>query len=241
MIYRRTKIKGGTYFFTVVTYNRRPFLCDLDNVELLRQAFQYTTQRHPMKIDAFVLLPDHLHSIWTLPENDHNFSMRWRLIKSHFSRHCQDKYNGIASKSRRSKQERAFWQRRFWEHTIRNDQDFAKHVEYIHYNPVKHGLVIAPKDWKYSSFHRYVRAGFYDEFWGADGEIMFVREGIMLGYAKLFKEKILAQGRAEGKAEGRAEVYRELQQAQREGITLEDVLKTHDAKNGKNEGDEPSS
>ncbi len=173
MIYRRTKIKGGTYFFTVVTYNRRPFLCDLDNVALLRQAFQYTTQRHPMKIDAFVLLPDHLHSIWTLPENDHNFSMRWRLIKSHFSRHCQDKYNGIASKSRRSKQERAFWQRRFREHTIRDDQDFAKHVEYIHYNPVKHGLVTAPKDWEYSSFHRYVRAGLYDEFWGSDGEIPF--------------------------------------------------------------------
>lgn len=173
MIYRRTKIKGGTYFFTVVTYNRRPFLCYLDNIELLRQAFQYTMQRHPMKIDAFVLLPDHLHSIWTLPENDDNFSMRWRLIKSYFSRHCEDKYNDIASKSRRSKQERAFWQRRFWEHTIRDDQDFAKHVEYIHYNPVKHGLVTAPKDWEYSSFHRYVRAELYDEFWGADSEIMF--------------------------------------------------------------------
>ena len=88
MRYRRVKMEGRTYFFTLATHNRRPFLCD-PNVELLRQAFRYTIQRHPMEIDAFVLLPDHLHRIWTLPEGDHNFSMRWRLVKSHFSRHCQ--------------------------------------------------------------------------------------------------------------------------------------------------------
>ena len=173
MIYRRTKIKGGTYFFTVVTQNRRPFLCQPDNVVLLRQALQYTMQRHPMEIDAFVLLPDHLHSIWTLPDDDHNFSMRWRLIKSYFSRYCQDSYQNSVSTSRQNKQERAFWQRRFWEHMIRDDQDFINHVEYIHYNPVKHGLVAAPKEWEYSSFHRYVQAGLYDEVWGAGVEMSF--------------------------------------------------------------------
>lgn len=173
MKYRRIKIEGRPYFFTLATHNRRGFLCYPDNVELLRQAFRYTVQRHPMKIDAFVLLPDHLHTIWTLPEGDHNFSMRWRLIKSYFSRYCQNKYGGIVSASRQNKQERAFWQRRFWEHTIRDDEDFAKHVEYIHYNPVKHGLVAAPKDWAYSSFHRYVRAGLFDEMWGAIDEISF--------------------------------------------------------------------
>ena len=176
MKYLRTKISGGTYFFTLVTHNRRRFLCNPDNAGLLRQAFRYTMQRHPIEIDAFVLLPDHLHCIWTLPKDDHDFSMRWRLIKSYFSRNCSDRYDGITYKSRQSKQERAFWQRRFWEHTIRDDQDFAKHVEYIHYNPVKHGLVAAPKDWEYSSFHRYVQIGLYDEMWGAGGEILFPPE-----------------------------------------------------------------
>ncbi len=173
MKYHRAKIKGGTYFFTIVTHNRRPFLCHPDNVALLRQALRYTMQRHPMEIDAFVLLPDHLHSIWTLPDDDHNFSMRWRLIKSYFSRRCQGLYQGDVSTLRQGKQERAFWQRRFWEHMIRDHQDFINHVEYIHYNPVKHGLVTSPKDWQYSSFHRYVQSGLYDEMWGAGDEISF--------------------------------------------------------------------
>ncbi len=173
MRYRRSQIKGGRYFFTLATHNRRRFLCIPDNVNLLRQAFRYTMQRHPMKINAFVLLPDHLHSIWTLPENDADYSMRWGLIKSYFSRHCQNRYEDVISKSRQSKQERAFWQRRFWEHTIRDDKDFTKHVEYIHYNPVKHGLVKSPKDWKYSSFHNYVQAGLYNILWGSSGEVSF--------------------------------------------------------------------
>lgn len=108
MKYRRTKISGRTYFFTLVTHNRRPFLCTPANVELLRQAFRYTIQRHPIDIDAFVLLPDHLHCIWTLPEDDHNFSMRWRLIKSYFSRYCQDEHHGIVSKSRQSNRSEHF-------------------------------------------------------------------------------------------------------------------------------------
>ena len=130
-------------------------------------------QRHPMEINAFVLLPDHMHSIWTLPEGDADYSMRWRLVKSYFSRHCQIRYENVISKSRQSKQERAFWQRRFWEHTIRDDEDFTKHVEYIHYNPVKHGFVKSPKDWKYSSFHNYVQVGLYDILWGSSGGVSF--------------------------------------------------------------------
>ncbi len=99
--------------------------------------------------------------------------MRWQLIKKYFSRYCQTKYEGVISKSRSNKGERAFWQRKFWEHTIRDENDFIKHVEYIHYNPVKHGLVASPKDWEYSSFHRYVNLGLYDEMWGSSEDIIF--------------------------------------------------------------------
>jgi putative transposase len=130
-------------------------------------------ERHPFKIDAFVLLPDHLHCIWTLPHEDRDFSKRWRLIKSDFSRQCVAKHKTTPSASRLRKKEQAIWQRRFWEHQIRKETDFINHVEYIHYNPVKHRLVQAPKDWEYSSFHRYVREGIYDVEWGARKEITF--------------------------------------------------------------------
>lgn len=173
MIYRRSRTAGGTYFFTVNTHNRRQLLCIPENVELLRQALKYMMHRHPVEINAIVLLPDHLHCLWTLPKDDHNYSMRWMLVKSYFSRHCNQKYEGIVSKSRQSKQERGFWQRRFWEHTIQDEDDFIKHVEYIHYNPVKHGYVPAPMNWKYSSFHRYVKLGVYDVMWGANEGIIF--------------------------------------------------------------------
>jgi len=173
MRYRRTKIEGATYFFTLNTHNRNCFLCLPENIKLIRQAFQETMKLHPFVIDAIVFLPDHLHCIWTLPNGDSNYSMRWMLIKKHFSRNCQIIYEGDVSKSRLSKGERAFWQRRFWEHTIRDEHDYIKHVEYIHYNPVKHGLVEAPKDWIYSSFHRYVKLGIYDEMWGSGERIIF--------------------------------------------------------------------
>ncbi len=126
--------------------------------------------RLPFIVDAIVVLPDHLHCIWTLPDNDADFSTRWRLIKSEVSRHCSEGYKRQRSSSRLAKGEQAIWQRRFWEHQIRDDRDFAQHVDYIHYNPVSHGLVAAPKDWRYSSFHRYVRGGIYPEDWGADGQ-----------------------------------------------------------------------
>jgi len=173
MQYRRARIKGGTYFFTIVTHNRRQFLCQPENVELLRNSLLYVMQRHKFEIDAFVLLPDHLHCIWTLPEGDDDFSTRWQLVKRYFSQHCESQYKSYVSVSREKKNEQAIWQRRFWEHVIRDNEDYIKHVDYIHYNPVKHGYTKSPKDWEYSSFHKYVRAGMYDEMWGANQEISF--------------------------------------------------------------------
>jgi len=172
MQYRRAKIKGGTYFFTVVTYGRAKILTQLENIGLLREAFGYVMERHPFIVDAAVILPDHLHCIWTLPKDDQDYSTRWRLIKSYFSRKCDVIHNGsFASRSR--KNEKPVWQRRFWEHVIRDENDFSSHVDYVHYNPVKHGLSIAPKDWKYSSFERYVNFGTYDREWGTGRDITF--------------------------------------------------------------------
>ena len=181
MRYRRARVKSGTYFFTVVTHNRVKIFNRSDNVELLRQAFRKVIKRHPFKIDAFVLLPDHLHCIWTLPTGDAEFSTRWRLIKSHFSRHInlvgwveeRNPTETTKSASRLKKNEKGIWQRRFWEHLIRDQEDLRRHVEYIHYNPVKHGLVKVPCYWDYSSFHRYVNKGIYDINWGAGAELKF--------------------------------------------------------------------
>ena len=159
MQYRRSRAKGATFFFTVVTHGRRRFLCDELNITLIREAFQHVINRHPFIVDAFVLLPDHLHCIWTLPENDADFSMRWRQIKSYFSRKCHE--------------ECKIWQHRFWEHQIRDDTDFVRHVEYIHFNPVKHGLATSPKAWPHSSFRRFVTQGIYPDDWGADKAIGF--------------------------------------------------------------------
>ncbi len=167
MQYRRARSPGSSYFFTVVTYNRRPILCEPDNINLLRDSFKRVITKQPFIIDAIVILPDHIHCIWTLPLEDADFSTRWRLVKSWFSRQCDTKYQGQVSASRKSKQEKAVWQRRFWEHLIRDEQDFINHVNYIHYNPVKHGLVSSSKDWQYSSFHRYLKRGVYERNWGS--------------------------------------------------------------------------
>ncbi|BAU63992.1 hypothetical protein STA3757_13610 [Stanieria sp. NIES-3757] len=166
MQYRRARSPGSTYFFTLVTHNRRCFLYESENIDLLRDCFKRVMNKHPFKIDAIVILPNHLHCLWTLPPRDANFSTRWRLIKSWFSRRCDVKYLGQVSASRKDKGEKAIWQRRFWEHLIRNEKDFNHHIDYIHYNPVHHGLVLSPKDWQYSSFHRYVQRGVYDVDWG---------------------------------------------------------------------------
>jgi putative transposase len=173
MEYRRAKVPGATYFFTVVTYQRQNLFQHPQLVTVLRQSVRSIKQRHQFIIEAMVVLPDHLHCIWTLPNDDANFSMRWQLIKSAFSRRCPDLYRQHLSSSRHAKGEQGVWQRRFWEHKIQDEQDFAHHVDYIHYNPVKHGLVSAPNDWMYSSFHRYVQSGCYQIDWGANDELIF--------------------------------------------------------------------
>ena len=165
--YRRNTLPGACYFFTVNLADRRLKLFT-DHIELLRRAFRETRARHPFTIEAVVVLPDHLHSIWTLPDGDADYPTRWRLIKSTFSRGLQG--GERLSASRANKGERGIWQRRYWEHTLRDDEDFARHVDYIHFNPVKHGHASKTSDWPYSSFQRMVRLGHYPADWAVDGE-----------------------------------------------------------------------
>jgi putative transposase len=160
--YRRNFVPGGTYFFTVVLENRRSSLL-VDKIASLRHAFRATRRERPFHIDAIVILPDHLHAAMTLPEGDADFSGRWRRIKSTFTR--QVVAGGVPAKRNR-RGEYSLWQRRFWEHTIRDETDFARHFDYIHYNPVKHALVSRVSDWPHSSFHRYVRSGLLPQDWG---------------------------------------------------------------------------
>ena len=160
--YRRHRFKGGVYFFTVNLAERNRELLT-ERIDVLRESFRMVKTQHPFKIDAVVVLPEHLHTIWTLPEGDDDFSCRWRQIKSHFSRHIE-KGERIA-KSRKRKNERGIWQRRFWEHRIKDEEDFIKHVDYIHYNPVKHGYVPFVIDWPHSSFHDYVKRGVLPHHW----------------------------------------------------------------------------
>jgi putative transposase len=159
--YRRNFLPGGTFFFTATLEDRRSSLL-VKHVDQLRDAFRMTRAERPFTIDAIVILPDHLHVIMTLPDNDADFSGRWRRIKSLFT-HRLAAPGAPVSRNRR---EFALWQRRFWEHTIRDDGDFERCADYIHYNPVKHGLVSSPIDWPYSSLHRYVRAGLLVADWG---------------------------------------------------------------------------
>jgi putative transposase len=175
--YKRARF-GSTYFFTVVTHERRKILCLEPCREILRDVMNQTRDAHPFTTETMVLLPEHLHCIWKLPDGDTNYSMRWGLIKKEFTKRARDvvgKMVGTAhpTASRIKHGEGTMWQRRFWEHQIRDQEDFNAHVEYIHYNPVKHGLVKAPKDWEYSSFSRYVKEGIYDREWGAGGDITF--------------------------------------------------------------------
>jgi len=165
MRYRRAQVPRGTYFFTVDTFRRRKFLCKPENVEILRTAFRIVKAEHPFTIDAFVLLPEHLHCLWTLPPGDKNYPMRWNAIKNYFTRHCSADYKTPRSPYQRRKRAQTVWQPRYWEHLIRDEHDFEKHCDYIHWNPVKHGLVTHPGDWPYSSFHRFVQQGLYPSDW----------------------------------------------------------------------------
>jgi len=170
MRYRRAKTPGGTYFFTVVTFRRRKFLCEPGNVELLRTALRTVKSAYPFTIDAFVLLPDHLHCIWTLPPGDSDYPMRWNAVKKYFTDHCLDEYKLPRTASERRKRMQTIWQPRYWEHQIRNDRDFEQHCDYIHWNPVKHGWVPRVADWPYSSFHRFVRVGLYPPHWAGTAQ-----------------------------------------------------------------------
>jgi len=163
--YRRNFVSGASYFFTVNLADRKSSLL-IDHIGELRAALRYVRQRHPFALDAIAVLPDHLHAIWTLPNGDPDFPVRWRLIKSAFSRALPA--GEKVSRSRAAKGERGIWQRRYWEHTLRDEQDFERHVDYIHFNPVKHGLVQRVKDWPHSSFTKMVHDGAYPEDWAGD-------------------------------------------------------------------------
>jgi len=212
--YRRAKTPGATYFFTLVSYQRRPMLCH-DSVRVaLRDAITVVRREHPFTIEAWVLLPDHLHCIWTLPEHDHAYSVRWSMIKrlvtqrvgahgapydcgstqdmphqrrsvgAHGAPYNASQQNGRVrrahqthrdhtneSASRSKRREGAIWQRRFWEHRIRGQADLNRCIDYLHWNPVKHGHVNRVFDWPYSTFQRFVRQGLYPVDWGGQGVI----------------------------------------------------------------------
>ena len=162
MRYRRVIIPGATYFFTVNLQNRNSKLL-IEYMNVLRSAFRSAMYHYPFVIDAIVILPDHLHMIMTLPETDGNFSLRWNLIKGIFSRQLPRKE--IISPMQKKRRERGIWQKRFWEHLIRDELDFEHHVNYIHYNPVKHGHVVHPIDWPYSSIHHFIQNGILPPHW----------------------------------------------------------------------------
>jgi putative transposase len=163
--YRRTKFPGGTFFFTVAIADRGDDLL-VREIERLRHAYALVQQRRPFETIAICVLPDHLHAIWSLPDNDSDFSSRWNLIKSGFSR-------GLAAAPSRSarqigKREKGLWQRRYWEHVIRNETDLRRHIDYVHFNPMKHGLVSRVVDWPHSTFHQYVEREELPSDWGGD-------------------------------------------------------------------------
>lgn len=158
--YRRCYQSGGNYFFTLVTHQRHPIFANPEKVEQLKAAINKVKKKYPFSLNAIVVLPDHLHCLWRLPENDKDFSTRWRLIKRYFSMEINTLIN--------HRKEKEVWQRRFWEHIIRDENDWKKHMDYIHYNPVKHGLVKSPTDWQHSSFNYWVEKGLYEKCWGAE-------------------------------------------------------------------------
>lgn len=161
MNYRRSFVPGGTFFFTVTLRNRKSSVL-VDQIHLLKEAVQRVKTQHPFLIKAYVILPEHLHMIWQLPHGDSNYSQRWKKIKALFSKSIHKSAFPL-SKTRHN--EYCLWQRRFWEHTIKDETDFEHHVNYIHYNPIKHGLVESLHHWPHSSFHHYLRIGRLPKNW----------------------------------------------------------------------------
>ncbi|MDP1699217.1 MAG: transposase [Xanthomonadaceae bacterium] len=166
--YRRLRSAGACWFFTVNLADRSSPLL-VQEITLLRAAFRKVLDAHPLVIDAMVVLPDHLHALWTLPADDGDYSTRWRQIKAAFSRALP--MREARNTSRINKGERGIWQRRFWEHQIRDETDYARHVDYIHINPVKHGLVTRAIDWPHTSLHRFVAAGIVARDWASEPDV----------------------------------------------------------------------
>ena len=165
--YRRFRVAGGTAFFTVNLLQRRGTTPLTERIDHLRDAVRRVRRQRPFTIDAWVVLPDHLHAVWTLPPGDDDISTRWRLIKTFFVRALPR--SEWLSPARRQAGERGIWQRRFWEHAILDDADYAAYVNYVHFNLVKHGYVAAPGDWAYSTFRACVARGLYPEAWAGEG------------------------------------------------------------------------
>lgn len=166
--YRRAFVQGGTWFFTVNLLERYNNDLLVREIDLLRQVVLKVKEKYPFHIDAWVVLPEHMHCIFTLPKGDGDFSLRWRLIKSGFSRALPK--TEVLTAVRRAAGERGIWQRHYWEHLIRDEVDLQRHIDYVHVNPLKHGLVERVCDWPYSTFHRYVERRIYPLDWCGDVE-----------------------------------------------------------------------
>lgn len=169
----RLQSTGTTYFFTVVAYQRRPIFCSSLLRTSLRNAIQTVRTTRPFVVDAWVLMSDHMHCIWTLPEGDGDYSTRWAEIKRYVTSACRSGLHDprLLTRAARQRGESTIWQRCFWEHQIRDDVDMERHVDYIHFNPVKHGQVGQVSNWPYSTFHRYVREGIYSHDWAGTPDI----------------------------------------------------------------------
>ncbi len=163
--------EGNAYFFTVVTFNRLPIFNSDKSLQILHDSFEIVEERFPFTTFAICILPDHIHTIWILPENDQNYSVRWKEIKFQFTKRYLSEIGPGEDRnpSRQKRGEAAIWQRRFWEHNILDDDDLARHIDYIHFNPVKHGLVTQPDEWRWSSFPGFVDDGYYGSEWSFTG------------------------------------------------------------------------
>jgi putative transposase len=171
MRYRRLRIPGGTYIFTLVTFDRFPIFKDDDAVEILKTAVRTVAAVHPFLQLGYVVMPEHLHCIWEMPDDDDDFSTRMSLVKARFTREYAKQFDTAApTASRARRRERAVWQRRYWEHYVQDDKELNQCLDYVHLNPVYHGFVGHPIEWKHSSFGDYVRDGVYPASWG-DAEL----------------------------------------------------------------------
>jgi putative transposase len=166
--YRRAFVPNGCWFFTHNLHNRQETLL-IDNIAALRSAFRQTQKKYPFTVEAIVVLPEHMHAVWKLPPDDADFATRWRLIKTRFTKSLPKRE--ARSPIRKARGERGIWQRRFWEHLIRDDRDYARHIEYCYINPIKHGLVRRVQDWPHSSFHRDVSHGLFPTDWAGEVEV----------------------------------------------------------------------